>query len=127
LPPIGGNVDDCSALVLPEMRQNCLRDLNQAYNVDIELPAYVLDGRGFQNAVGAIACVVHKHVDRPEALHAFLNCILNRGRLLDVQSRHEHVLEFVEFGFILWLSHRGDDVPALGLKMFGGGLADSAA
>jgi hypothetical protein len=33
----------------------------------------------------------------------------------------------VEFGFNLWLSHRGDDVPAFGLKMFGSGFANSAA
>ena len=118
---------DRAALVLPEMRQDCLHDLNQADDVNIELPADVLDGCGFQNAVGAIAGIVQEHVDPPEPLDAFLNCILNRGRFLDVQSRHQPVLEFVEFGLNLWLSHCGDDVPAFGLKMFGSGFADSDA
>jgi hypothetical protein len=61
-----------------------------------------------------------------DAPDARLNGLGDGIGILNIEAGHEHARELVELSFLLGFAHGGDDIPALGLEMAGGGFADTA-
>ena len=122
----GRDVDDHPVPVGAEMRQQGLGDLQEADDVSVELAPDLVHRKRFQGAVGAVAGVVHQHVDPAEPADAGIHGGGDGRGIGHVQPRHQHVVEMGQVLVLFRRAHGGDHVPALFLEQGGSGLADAA-
>ena len=119
------DVDDQSALVLPEVRQHRPRDVHDAKDVDAELFLHLFACNPLEHAERAEARVIDQRVDSSESRGAGLDRLADAVAVLNVQSGYQHIVQGRQLGFPGWRAHGRDDVPAAVCKELGRCMADA--
>ena len=99
---------------------------NQPNDVGVELSDNVLPRKGFDRTKGAIARVVHEHIDIAKFLDRATCCFCNGFGVRHVKAEKRYAFQFLQVCALACIAHGGSDFPALFAEVLDGGFADAA-